>query len=68
MSNRGLPALSPRVADGAEQEAVLCCFFSFKEIIPEEEGGLYSGEISSPIEPDLSCFFSSQFTRQHPEG
>lgn len=68
MSNRGLPAPSPHVADGAEQEAVLCWFVSFKEIIPEEEGGLCSREISSPVEPDLSCFFSSHFTRQHPEG
>lgn len=37
VSNHGLPAPSPRVADGAEQEAVLCWFVSFKEIIPEEE-------------------------------
>lgn len=68
VSNRGLPAPSPHVADGAEQEAVLCCFLSFKEIIPEEEGGLCYGEISSPVEPDLSSFFSSQFTRCHPDG
>lgn len=68
MSNRGLPAPSPHMADGTEQEAVLCWFVSFKEIIPEEEGGLCYREISSPIEADLWCFFSSHFTRQHPDG
>lgn len=44
------------MADGAEQEAVLCCFMSFKEIIPEEEGGLCSQEISNPIDQPQVCW------------